>query len=148
VPTMMSSMRSTPRRKTIPDGDSSDPLVELFGDFPDRLRGHHWQPVVDIFETSHSIVVRVEIPGVAGEDIHVNIDTDLLRVSGVRKPPAGGDIGRLLQMEIAVGPFERRVQISTPFDRNGVSARLEDGILSVNLPKKSSRAREVKVETE
>ncbi len=141
-------MPNTPRRRTIPDGDRSDPLAELFGDFPDRLRGHHWQPAVDIFETGNSIVVRFEIPGVAGEDIHVNIEGQLLRVGGVRKPPAAGDIGRLLQMEIAVGPFERRVQISTPFERGGVSARLEDGILSVNLPKKSSGAREVKVETE
>ncbi len=94
------------------------------------------------------MVVRIEIPGVAGEDIHVNVEGDLLRVSGVRKPPAGAAGGRLHQVEIAFGAFERRVQISIPFERTGVTARLEDGFLSVTLPKKSGGARKVKVETE
>ncbi len=103
---------------------------------------------MDIFETSHSVVARFEIPGVAGDDIHVNIEGDRLKISGIRRPPVGGDVGRLHQVEIAFGPFERMVQISIPFDRSGVSARLEEGFLSVNLPKKTSGAREVKVETE
>jgi HSP20 family molecular chaperone IbpA len=51
-------------------------------------------------------------------------------------------------VEIAFGAFERRVQISIPFERTGVTARLEDGFLSVTLPKKSGGARQVKVETE
>ena len=105
-------------------------------------------PAVDIFETTHAVVARIELPGVAGEDIHVNVEGDLLKVSGIRKPPTRGDIGRLHQMEIAFGPFERNVRISIPFDRNGVSARLEDGFLSVTLPKSSGRSRKVRVETE
>jgi HSP20 family protein len=103
---------------------------------------------VDIFETPHAVVARVEITGVAGEDIHVNVEDDLLRVSGVRRPPVGGEVGRLHQMEIAFGSFERKVRISIPFDRTSVSARLEDGFLSVTLPKKVAASREVKVETE
>ena len=93
-------------------------------------------------------MARIEIPGVAGEDIQVNVEGDLLRVSGVRKPPVGAAGGRLHQVEIAFGAFERRVQISIPFERTGVTARLEDGFLSVTLPKKSGGARKVKVETE
>lgn len=139
---------NTPRRRKIPDSDRPGPLVELFGEYPDRLRGNSWKPAVDIFETSHSVVARIEIPGVAGEDIQVNVEGDLLRVSGVRKPPAGVAGGRLHQVEIAFGAFERRVQISIPFERTGVTARLEDGFLSVTLPKKSGGARQVKVETE
>ncbi len=103
---------------------------------------------MDIFETSHSVVARIELPGVAGEDIHVNVEGDLLRVSGVRKPPAAADVGRLHQVEIAFGAFERKVNISIPFERTEVSARLEDGLLSVTLPKKRRGAHQVKVETE
>jgi len=103
---------------------------------------------VDVFETTHALVARVELPGVAGDDIHVNVEGDLLKVSGVRRPPAGGDVGRLHQMEIAFGPFERKVKITIPFERQAVNARLEDGVLSVTLPKRKAGAHKVKVETE
>ena len=89
---------------------------------------------MDVFETSQSLVARSELPGVAGDDIHVNVEGDLLKVSGVRRPPTGGDVGRLHQMEIAFGPFERKVKIAVPFERQAVNARIEDGILSVPLP--------------
>jgi HSP20 family molecular chaperone IbpA len=41
-------------------------------------------------------------------------------------------------MEIASGPFERRVRIPVPFDREGVSAQVIDGFLTVRLPKRST----------
>jgi len=91
--------------------------------------------------------VRVEISGVRGEDLRVNVDGDLLRVSGVRRVPVEGGVRRLHQMEIAFGPFERAIRIAVPFDRQRVSAHLEDGFLEVKLPKQSPR-REVEVETE
>ncbi|MGH0034833.1 MAG: Hsp20/alpha crystallin family protein [Myxococcota bacterium] len=141
-------MPSTPRRRAIsdPKRQGRDPLSELFGDFPDQLRGDRWQPSVDVFETERAIVVRAEVPGVQGDDIRVSVDGDLLRISGVRSVPAGQEIQRLHQMEIAFGPFERALRVQVPFDRNQVSAHLEDGILEVILSKR--RSRQIEVETE
>lgn len=112
------------------------------------MRGNTWQPSVDVFETADAIVVRAEIPGVRGDDLRVNVDGTFLRISGVRKVPVRLPVERLLQMEIAFGPFERDVRIGVPFDREGVSARLEDGFLAVTLPKVKPVRREVMVETE
>ena len=53
-------------------------------------------------------------------------------------------VRRLHQMEIAFGPFETTVRVGIPFDREGVSANLEDGLLEVRLPKR----RPVRVEVE
>jgi HSP20 family protein len=78
----------------------------------------------------------------------VNVDGPLLRLSGVRRVPAHVDVQRLHQMEIAFGPFEREVRISIAFDRERVSAHLEDGFLSVKLPKHRVTRRQVAVETE
>ena len=94
------------------------------------------------------MIVRAEISGVRGEDLRVNVDGEILRISGVRRVPSGIDVRRLHQMEIAFGPFERELRISIPFDREGVSARLEDGFLSVVLPKHRAVRRRVEVETE
>ncbi len=94
------------------------------------------------------MIVRVEIPGVRGEDIRVNVDGEMLRISGLRKIPAGVEVRRLHQMEIAFGAFEREVRVSIPFERDRVSAHLEDGFLSVKLPKHKPIRRQVAVERE
>jgi len=104
---------------------------------------------VDIFETESALLVRFEISGVRGEDLRVNVDGDLVRVSGVRRVPveAEAEVRRLHQMEIAFGPFERAVRVAIPFDREGVSAHLEDGFLLVTLPKSLPQRRKIEVET-
>ena len=141
-------MPSTRRRREIPDSPRHDPLSELFGDFPDRLRGDRWQPSVDVFENEESVVVRAEIPGVSGVDVRVNVDGRVVRISGVRAAPSGAAVRRLHQMEIAFGPFERAVHIPVAFDRDAVTAHLEDGFLEVTLPKQRPRRRRVEVESQ
>ena len=124
-----------------------DPLAELFGEFGDRLRGDSWQPDVDIFETETTVVVRAEIAGVRSQDLSVKVDGQILRIGGVRPAPEGSDVQRLHRMEIASGPFERRVRIPVPFDRDQVSAQVTDGFLTVRLPKRSTGPQRVEVET-
>ena len=93
------------------------------------------------------MVVRAEIGGVRGEDLRVTVDGQVLRIAGVRPPPEPSNVKRLHQMEIATGPFERRVRISIPFERDRVSAHLADGFLTVVLPKQRAGPRPVSVET-
>ena len=58
-----------------------------------------------------------EIAGVRSDDLRVTVDGEELRISGVRRVPERADVQRLHQMEIAAGPFERRLRIPIPFDR-------------------------------
>ncbi len=123
-----------------------DSLADRFGEFGDRLRGDSWQPDVDVFETETALVVRAEIAGVRSQDLNVRVDGQILRIAGVRPAPDGSDVRRLHQMEIASGPFERRLRIPIPFDRDGVSAHVADGVLTVTLPKRETRPRRVPVD--
>ena len=129
-----------------------DPFADLLGEFGDRLRGDRWQPDVDVFETDVAVVVRAEIAGVRSTDLNVTVDGQVLRIGGVRPTPEGPDVKRLHQMEIASGPFERRVRIPIAFERDRVSAHVADGFVTVTLPKREKRGektpRAVKVETE
>lgn len=129
-------------------GDPEGPFGELYGEFRDRLQGDRWQPDVDIFETDKSVVVRLELAGVRGQDLRVTVDGDALRVSGVRLAPEPADVQRLHQMEIATGPFDRRLRIPIAFDRDGVNAHLADGFLTVTLPKREPTRRTVPIERE
>jgi HSP20 family protein len=123
-----------------------DPFADLYGDLSERVRGDRWRPDVDVFETEQSVLVRVEIAGVRREDLHVGVDGQVLRINGVRRAPEGPNAVRLHQMEIATGPFERRVRIPVAFDRDGVTAHLSDGFLTVTLPRRLPVRRVVEVE--
>jgi HSP20 family protein len=131
----------------VSDPKRNDPFAELYGEFSDRLRGDRWQPDVDVFETETEIVVVAEIAGIRSDDLRVTVDGEELRISGVRRVPERPDVKRLLQMEIAAGPFERRLRIPIPFDRERVTAHLADGFLSVSLPRRIPLRRQVKLET-
>jgi HSP20 family protein len=126
----------------------NDPFAELYGEFSDRLRGDRWQPDVDVFETEKEIIVRVDLAGVRSSDLRVTVDGSMLRISGVRVSGDSSEVKRLHQMEIATGPFERRVRVPVAFDRERVAAHLSDGFLTVSLSKRSPVRREVKVESE
>jgi HSP20 family protein len=123
-----------------------DPLAPWFGRLTDRLGEASWQPAADVFETDGAIVVRLELAGVAGTDVSVTIDGELLRIRGVRKPRVDAAAERLHQMEIASGPFERVIRIGVPFERDRVTASLEEGLLRVVLPKRSVGPRRIGVE--
>ena len=110
-----------------------------FGDFTDRLGGSRWRPAVDVFETEKAIVVRLELAGIRISDLNVTVDGDCLRVSGVRQAASTDGVQRLHQMEIAFGPFERILRLQVAFERDQVSAHLEDGFLTVKLPKQTPR---------
>ena len=118
-------------------------MSELFGEFSERVRDDRWQPALDVFETEKAIVVRIELAGVRRGDLRVSVERDMLYVRGVRRPPEDAEVQRLHRMEIAFGPFERSVRIAIPFERDQVSANLEDGYLSVRLPKRQPRSIEV-----
>jgi len=124
----------------------SDPLAELFGELTERLRGDRWQPDVDVYETDANIVVRAEIAGVRSQDLSVTVDGQVLRIHGTRPAPEGPDVTRLHQMEIASGPFERRVRIPMAFEKDRVSAHVGDGFVTVTLPKRPRGPKAVRVD--
>ena len=124
----------------------ADFFSEFFGDFPDRLRGDRWQPDVDVFETEDALQVRVELAGVAREDLHVTVDANVLQISGERAASGAAEVTALHQMEIASGPFERRIALPASIDRERVTARLSEGVLSVTLAKRGPLRRKVEVE--
>ena len=90
---------------------------------------------------------RVEIAGVHSQNLNVKVDGQILRIAGIRLAPEGLQVRRLHQMEIASGPFERRLRIPIPFDRNAVSAQIVDGFLTVTLPKREAGPKRIAVKT-
>jgi HSP20 family protein len=104
-----------------------------------------FRPAADFYETIQGLVLRLELAGVAVEDVSLTLTGHELVVRGRRRPPAPQDIRRFVHLEMAYGIFERRFRLSIPVDSQGVEARYADGILEVRLPRKTPQTRTIPV---
>jgi len=113
-----------------------------------RLSSHDaWRPALDVYETERAIVVRVELAGVSSEDVRVVVDGEYLSISGRRSFSRAGETQRHLLIEIGQGAFERVLRTRAAYDADQVSARLENGILTIELPRRDPAGRVVAVRT-
>ena len=91
-----------------------------------------WQPQVDIVETDDHYELSAEVPGLGKEDIAIEFEKDVLKISGERKPSEAKGI---IRSERRFGHFERAFTVKTPVDAEKISATYKNGILFLTLPK-------------
>ena len=105
--------------------------------------GETAQPPVDIVQDDQGLLVELEAPGMAREDISVSIDGDRLTIEGYKTGRRDSDCLRYLCLEREFGAFRRTIDIPASVDTSGASAELTDGILRIRLPLVSDRRKTV-----
>ena len=95
-----------------------------------------WAPPVDIQETDESLLLTVDLPGVARESIGLEVDADSLTLQGERVCESSG---RSVRLERPAGRFLRSFRIGVPIDPTRVEAKYRDGVLAITLPKVDRR---------
>jgi HSP20 family protein len=108
--------------------------------------GVHFRPPVDFFETYQGLVLRMELGGVAKEDLTLTLTGQELVIRGRRQPLHPEGVTRFLCHEINHGLFERRFRIPLAVDPGGLRAQYQDGILEVILPKQAALSRRIPVQ--
>jgi HSP20 family protein len=98
------------------------------------IPGRYFIPAADIFETDEALTVVMEMPEVQKDDITIALEDDTLRVEGRI------DFSKYQEMEPVyteynVGHYARGFTLSGKIDREGISAQLDDGVLTLTLPK-------------
>jgi HSP20 family protein len=97
-----------------------------------------YDPPTDIARTDDAYLVRMDLPGVAREDLRVQVEGGALTIRGHK--PSGGQQGlRALRSERRGGGFSRVVALPTDADPNRVAARLRDGVLTVRVARLQPR---------
>lgn len=96
------------------------------------------EPAADIYETESEVIVLVELAGISGAEIMLQIDGRTLLLQGERRPLPGRPQMSYSQMEIAHGLFRRELLLPADVDAEKAAATYRDGILEVVLPKASS----------
>ena len=99
-----------------------------------------WAPPVDVTEISDAICLRVELPGVAADQIKIGLCNTKLRIWGEKKRrPARRRIISYLCSERSYGKFNRLVPLRWTINVRGATAELENGVLNIRLPKLDDR---------
>lgn len=110
--------------------------------------GSGWLPAMDVVETDDEIRCTIEVPGVARDDLEVSIQGRRLRIAGEKRSErteGNGAAHRLFERRY--GRFERHLTLPDRVDASRVTARHEDGILTIVLPKsEEARPRQVPIE--
>jgi HSP20 family protein len=91
-------------------------------------------PTADIYETQDALTVILEMPGVEKSNVNVRVEEGLLHVEGRL------DLNKYqglqpVHTEYNVGHYARSFQLSSKIDQTKIAAALNDGVLSLTLPK-------------
>jgi HSP20 family protein len=97
-----------------------------------------WNPQIDVFETAQEVFITAEIAGVEKEDLDVEINHRVIRISGRRVPRPRVDQASFRLAEIQYGSFERSLNLPAPIDPEVVSAIYANGLLQLRLAKSES----------
>ncbi|HTX17539.1 MAG TPA: Hsp20/alpha crystallin family protein [Bacteroidota bacterium] len=126
-PTVISEMLSLaePTESTFPD---------LFAPLTLFSRGSSY-PYINVAEYKDQVQVVAELPGVAKEDVKIQIHDGELTISGERKAPESSKDSEWLRQEIAYGTFSRTLQLPETIDAEKVEAEFANGVLRITLPK-------------
>ena len=92
-------------------------------------------PKVDVSETDKEIQVVAELPGLKQEDVDLSLDDDVLTIRGERQDSREEKEKQYHLTERSYGLFERSFQLPDSVDRDRISAKFENGLLTVTLPK-------------
>ena len=104
-----------------------------------------FQPQTDIFETSETLTLVLEMPGVDKGSVEVRVENDVLNIEG-HIDFSKYDGLQPLYTEYNVGHYARSFRLSSKIEQEGISAELKDGVMTLVLPEaEKAKARKIKV---
>lgn len=109
--------------------------------------GGAWMPAMDVFETEDTIVAKLELAGIEPGDVEVAVEDSTLTVSGRREFESETNEENYHRVERRYGSFARSIALPQTADVEKVSARFDNGVLEIQVPK-AERARPKKIEIE
>ena len=96
-----------------------------------------WAPPVDIFENEDGIVIKADLPGVAKEEIKINLEGNVLTLQGERKSGRESKDRAYHRAERPSGRFTRSFTLPADVDTRNIDAAFADGILTIKVPKRA-----------
>lgn len=139
---MRSLIRWNPRRETT----LADPFRVIDEWFDELWRG--WpslfdsdarrpllRPAMDVVENDKEVVIRIDLPGMKPEDVKIELEDDVITISGEMGDTIEKEDDRYHYRERSYGAFQRSLRLPNTVDKDKVEASFENGVLNITLPK-------------
>jgi HSP20 family protein len=114
----------------------SQPQNDVLSNQPNNQTRYYTTPLVDIQTTADGYELRAEMPGVGKEGIEITVDNGQLTITGHRQPLQVN--GQRIYRERREHDFRRAYELDPSIDASRISARIDQGVLTVVLPKAES----------
>jgi len=112
-------------------------LLDLLGAGPELARTA-WIPPMSVWESDKEIRIRLDLPGVARDDVRITAQDNILTVSGSRREAADPEF-RLRSRESPTGPFRRVMFVPGGLRSGEPSAEMKSGVLEIRVAKEAPR---------
>lgn len=113
-------------------------FFDHMGDWLDKLDSHAFRNILqsDVAEDEHEYTVKIDVPGMSKDDIHLSYTDGILTISAHRSTFKDDSDKKknLLRQERSEGSVSRSFSLPN-VDKKGISAKLDGGVLTVTLPK-------------
>ncbi len=90
---------------------------------------------VDIIDEEDHVLIIAEMPGIKKEDIDMSVSADIITISGEKKHDEMVDSRNYYRLERSYGSFSRSFRLPFDVDADKATAKFENGILEVRIPK-------------
>jgi HSP20 family protein len=106
--------------------------------FP-QSASRRWIPAIDLVETEGEFVLRADLPGLSEQDVSIELEDNVLTLSGERKSEHEERKQGYYRVERSSGSFRRTLTLPEGVDAEAVKATFDRGVLEIRVPKPEQR---------
>ena len=135
----MALIRWEPARELTTLQSEMNRLFNSFFEGNGEASPRRWTPAMDLVEAEDHLVLRADLPGLSEEDVNIEVQDNVLTVSGERTTEREEKREGYYRMERAFGNFSRSMTLPEGVDAEKIQASFDKGVLEVRIPKPEER---------
>ena len=114
-------------------GELRSRFDRMFDDFTFG-RERTWTPAIDVVRDNGNLVVRTDIPGIKPEEVKIEVEDDILTVSGEHEEHKEEKDKHYARRERRYGSFSRSMTLPPGVEAKNIKAKTHDGVVEVTIP--------------
>jgi len=122
-------------------GDLRSRFDRIFEELADG-RERSWAPAVDVERQNGNLVVRADVPGIKPEEVKIEVQDDVLTVSGSHEERKEEKDKHFLRRERRYGSFSRSMTLPPGVEAKKIKAKTHDGVVEVTIPLPKEQSKE------